>query len=134
LQLLALQALISCFAGAEALGQALILLMFVSIGAGAGSLSALLNTGSLVLFVSMLLAVHLAIICLVGRSWLKLRWQPLLVASNANVGGPATAAAMAASRGWAHQLQPALITGSFGYAVGTPLGCFMGGVLLMMSR
>ena len=106
--------------------------MFVSIGAGAGSLSALLNTGWLVLFVTMLLGVHLAVVCLVGRVWLKLRWQPLLVASNANVGGPATAAAMAASRGWPHQLQPALITGSLGYAIGTPLGCFMGGLLLVM--
>ena len=123
-----------CNTGAEAFGQALILFMFVSIGAGAGSLSALMHTKSLVLFVTLLLGVHLAVVCVVGRSWLKLRWQPLLVASNANVGGPATAAAMAAARGWKHQLQPALITGSFGYAIGTPLGCFMGGLLLLLFR
>ncbi len=108
--------------------------MFVSIGAGAGSFTALLDTGSLVAFVTILLGVHLGVVCLVGRSLCKLRWQPLLIASNANVGGPATAAAMAAARGWTHQLQPALITGSFGYAIGTPLGCAMGGLLLVMFK
>lgn len=49
--------------------------------------------------------------------------QVVLTASNANIGGPATAAAMAASRGWPHMVRPAMLTGSFGYAVGTAFGC-----------
>ncbi len=49
--------------------------------------------------------------------------QVVLTASNANVGGPATAAAMAASRGWPHMVRPAMLTGSLGYAVGTGIGC-----------
>ena len=42
--------------------------------------------------------------------------------SNAAVGGPATAAAMAAARGWTRAVQPAVLTGTLGYVVGTPLG------------
>ena len=49
--------------------------------------------------------------------------QVVLTASNANVGGPATAAAMAASRGWPQMVRPAMLTGSLGYAVGTAIGC-----------
>ena len=49
--------------------------------------------------------------------------QVVLTASNANIGGPATAAAMAASRGWPSMVRPAMLTGSLGYAVGTAIGC-----------
>lgn len=48
--------------------------------------------------------------------------QVLLTASNANVGGPATAAAMAAARGWPNMIRPAMLTGSLGYAIGTAIG------------
>jgi uncharacterized membrane protein len=52
--------------------------------------------------------------------------QAILIASNANVGGPATAAAMATSKGWAHMIQPAMLTGSLGYAVANFIGIAMG--------
>jgi uncharacterized membrane protein len=44
-----------------------------------------------------------------------------LTASNACVGGPATAAAAAAARGWPAAVQPAVLAGTVGYVVGTPL-------------
>lgn len=50
----------------------------------------------------------------------------VLVASNANVGGPATAAAMASSKGWHDLVQPAVLMGCLGYVLGTPLGVSMG--------
>ena len=52
-----------------------------------------------------------------------------LTASNACVGGPATAAAMASARGWTAAVQPAIVVGSIGYAVGTPIGCLVGQAL-----
>lgn len=57
--------------------------------------------------------------------WFELstQLQVVLTASNANIGGPATATAMAASRGWPHMVRPAMLTGSLGYAVGTAIGC-----------
>ena len=60
-----------------------------------------------------------------GALWL----QALLTASNAAIGGPGTAAAMAQGRGWASQVTPALLTGSLGYAVGTPIGLAVGALL-----
>lgn len=111
-------------AGSDALGGALILLFFATIGAGTGP-AALAQTGPLVLFIVILLAVHLGFLLTAGRL-LRLPMQSILVASNANVGGPGTAAAMAQSRGWQHMMQPAILTGSFGYAIGTLVGCAVG--------
>lgn len=53
-------------AGAEALGGALMLLFFATIGAGAGSLSALWSNGWLTAFIAIQLGVHLAVIVLGG--------------------------------------------------------------------
>ncbi|DBA66958.1 TPA: hypothetical protein ACH3X2_002071 [Trebouxia sp. C0005] len=113
----------SPFTGSEALGGALMLFFFATIGAGAGSLSALWSTGWLTAFIAIQLSVHLAVIVFGGYVVAGLPMQVVLTASNANVGGPATAAAMAASRGWPHMVRPAMLTGSLGYAVGTGIGC-----------
>ena len=80
------------------------------------------------LFIGILLVTHLSLLLVTGRM-LRIPMRSLLVASNANVGGPATAAAMASARGWRDLLQPALLTGSFGYAIGTAVGCAVGRVL-----
>lgn len=70
-------------------------------------------------------SIHLAV-CLAGGRLLNLPPAAVLIASNANVGGPATAAAMASSKGWHHLIQPAMLTGSLGYALATAIGCWMG--------
>ena len=61
--------------------------------------------------------------------------REILLASNANVGGPTTAAAMASAKGWTEMIVPALLTGILGYSVATflalPLGKF---VLLGIAR
>lgn len=36
---------------------------------------------------------------------------------------------MASSRGWASQVTPAMLVGTLGYAVGTPLGLAVGAIL-----
>ncbi|KAL3135658.1 hypothetical protein ABBQ38_006137 [Trebouxia sp. C0009 RCD-2024] len=111
------------FKGAETLGGAAMLLFFATIGAGVGSLTALRSTGWLTAFIAIQLGVHMAVIILGGFGLARLPMQVVLTASNANIGGPATAAAMAAARGWPHMVRPAMLTGSFGYAVGTAIGC-----------
>ena len=45
--------------------------------------------------------------------------RELAVASNAAVGGPTTAAAMATAKGWDDLVLPALLVGILGYATGT---------------
>ena len=49
----------------------------------------------------------------------------LLVASNANIGGPATACALCDARGWAELTTPALLVGNLGYALATFLALGM---------
>ncbi len=41
---------------------------------------------------------------------------------NANLGGPATTAAMAVSRGWSALVLPGILVGLWGCAIGTCLG------------
>ena len=53
----------------------------------------------------------------------------LLTASNANVGGPATACALAVGCGWPGLVTPALLVGNLGYAIATPLGILLHRVL-----
>jgi uncharacterized membrane protein len=52
-----------------------------------------------------------------------------VLASNANVGGPTTAAAMASNKKWKELVLPALLTGIFGYAIATGLGVLISRIL-----
>jgi uncharacterized membrane protein len=56
---------------------------------------------------------------------LRLNLEELLLASNATLGGPASAAAMAISRSWSELVLPGLLAGLWGYVIGT----FMGNVV-----
>ena len=56
-----------CLSGANALGSAVMLLFFVTIGAAAGSINALLQTGWLAAFIAVQLAVHMVVTLAVGR-------------------------------------------------------------------
>lgn len=93
-----------CTAGAEALGSALMMLFFATIGAGAGSLQALSGCWWLLAFIAVQLGVHLAV-CIGGGRLLRLPMRAILIASNANVGGSATAAAFATAKGWQEMVQ-----------------------------
>lgn len=59
------------------------------------------------------------------------RW---LVASNASVGGPTTAAAYAAGMKWTYLITPAIAVGTLGYALGTPIGVATHAMLLHILK
>ena len=111
-------------------GSALMGLFFATMGASADPSLALRSGPAVLAFIGILLAVHLAVVMALGRGILGLPVPSLLLASNANVGGAATAAAMAHARGWTHLAPSALLVGSLGYAVGTPLGLALVPVLV----
>ena len=50
----------------------------------------------------------------------------LIITSNANIGGPTTAAAMAVSKGWGALIVPGLLVGTLGYVLGNYLGILSG--------
>ncbi|MEQ8516221.1 MAG: DUF819 family protein, partial [Chromatocurvus sp.] len=83
----------------------------------------LLLQHSLVLagFAAITILVHLALLLPVGRL-LGYSLADTLIASNACIAGPATAAAMAASRGWTHLVVPAVMVGVLGYVIANFIG------------
>ena len=117
------------FAGSDAMGGALMLVFFAALGASADPAVAVRAGGPALAFIGIQLATHLAFVLVVGKGAMKLPAWAVLTASNACVGGPATAAAMASARGWAAAVQPAIVVGTVGYAVGTPIGCLVGNAL-----
>ena len=55
----------------------------------------------------------------------KYSLEEILLACNANVGGPTTAAAMAISQGWKSLIGPILVVGTVGYIVGNYIGTLL---------
>jgi len=96
-------------------------LFFATIGAAAASARLTAATQALVPLVAAQIGMHAATVA-GGVVVLGVPRDIALVASNAAIGGPATAAAMAAARGWPHLVPPAVFMGSIGYAAGTWIG------------
>jgi uncharacterized membrane protein len=114
--------------GTADLGSLLMHLFFAVIGASA-NVAVVLRVGpGLFLFAAVILAVHLAVILLAGRL-LKVDLAEVVIASNANMGGPTTAAAMAVARRWDALVIPAILCGTLGYAVATFVGVAVGRLL-----
>lgn len=111
--------------GIQPLGLALMQIFFVVIGVAA-SLPAVIEIGPVVvLFLSVLIAVHLA--CLLIGGWLvRLDLREIAAASNANCGGPTTAAAMVLAKRWDAMVVPIILCGIFGYAIANFIGIGLG--------
>ncbi len=112
-------------AGAHEVGVLLMQVFFAAIGASA-NIGVVLRVGPvLFVFAALILTVHLLTILVAG--WLlKLDLAEIVIASNANMGGPTTAAAMAVARRWQGLVIPAILCGTLGYAVATFIGVAVG--------
>ena len=84
--------------------------------------------GTLMLFVGLLVLVHGVVLFGVG-ALLKMDWDVLAVASQANVGGNTTAIAAAESLNRPDLLIPGVLVGSLGNALGTYVGFAVAGFL-----
>lgn len=114
--------------GALETGALLMQIFFATIGANA-NIHAVMQTGPvLLIFAAIILLVHLLVILLVGK-YAKLSLPEIVVASNANTGGPTTALAMASTRGWHHLMVPAVLCGTLGYATGNLIAIAIGNLL-----
>jgi uncharacterized membrane protein len=115
-------------AGAEQCAGSLLLLLFAGLGAAVDVRAAASLGLPTFAFIAVQLAAHLVVVLTLGRL-LQLPRHLLLLASNAAVGGPATAAAMASATSWPGLVRPAILLGCVGYAVGTPIGVLMNHLL-----
>ncbi|CAE8619965.1 unnamed protein product [Polarella glacialis] len=125
----------SLYPSGELLGWPLLYLYFASAGFTAGSVeaTALAAYCPLLVFGVALYGFHLFFLLLGGRL-LGLSRGELMVASSANIGGPATASSLAMAKGLQELSRPAVLVGTVGNAVGTPLGVLMFRALLAVGR
>src|SRR5918998_653042 len=75
-------------------------------------------------FLVILVAVHALVVFGIGR-WRKIEIETLCVASQATVGGPSTALALAISKRWSALVTPSVLLGVLGYATGNYIGVGM---------
>ena len=85
---------------------------------------------SIFMFSLVQIAVHLAVILGLGKLF-GINLKLLLIASNANIGGPATACGMAAAKGWSSLIVPGILAGTFGITIATSLGTAFGVIVLL---
>ena len=114
--------------GAQEIGTWLIYLFFFVIGAPASVGVLIRNAPILLLFCMIIVLVNMAF-CLLGGKLFRFDLEEIILASNANIGGPTTAAGMAISQGWVKLVGPCMLVGTFGYVIGTWLGILVGSVL-----
>ena len=114
--------------GAQEIGTFFIYMFFFVIGVPASIMEILTNAPMLFVFCFIMVVVNM-LFCLIGGKLLNFSLEDILVASNANIGGPTTAAGLAISQGWTKLVGPAMLVGTFGYAIGTYIGIIVGSIL-----
>ena len=95
--------------GAQEIGTFLIHIFFAVIGVPASIYLIVTQAPLLLVFCAIIVGMNM--IC---------------IASNANIGGPTTAAALAIAKGWQAMVVPALLVGTLGYVIGNYYGIFIG--------
>ncbi|KAJ6840032.1 uncharacterized protein M6B38_312340 [Iris pallida] len=109
----------------EAIAFIIMQVFFTVVGANCNIANVINTTPGVFAFSFLQIAIHLAVILGVGRL-LRIEKKLLLIASNANVGGPTTACGMATAKGWSSLIVPGILVGIFGIAIATFIGIGFG--------
>ncbi|XP_050223309.1 uncharacterized protein LOC126673271 [Mercurialis annua] len=113
----------------EAMALILMQVFFTVVGASGNIWSVISTAPSIFMFALIQISVHLAVILGLGKL-LRFDLKLLLIASNANVGGPTTACGMATAKGWNSMVIPGILAGIFGIAIATFIGIAFGVTVL----
>ena len=114
--------------GANEIGTFLIYIFFAVIGAPASIMSIITQAPLLLVYALIIVACNMLITLIFGKIF-KFSLEEIILASNANIGGPTTAAAMAISKGWNKLVGPVLLIGTLGYVLGNYYGVLVGNLL-----
>ena len=107
--------------GSQEVGSYLIYMFLFVIGVPANIFTVFTKSPILLLVTSIMVFTNM-IFCLAGAKLFKFNLEDSLIASNACIGGPTTAAGMAISQGWAELAGPAMLVGTLGYVLGNYMG------------
>ena len=110
--------------GAQEIGTFLIHIFFAVIGAPASVVLILREAPLLLLFAATVVLMNLVFSLGFGKLF-GYSIEEITVASNANIGGPTTAAAFAIAKGWHTLIFPAILVGTLGYVIGNYCGIFL---------
>lgn len=110
------------------IGTLFMYMFFVCIGAGANLGDVAGAALPILVFIVIMVTVHLVLMVIAGKL-LKLDLAEVMIASNACILGPATAAALAAGKGWQPLIAPGILVGIFGYAIATFIGVALSALL-----
>lgn len=119
----------SSIKGAQEIGMFLIYIFMVVIGVPASIPMIIQRAPLLLVFCTIMVVINLAV-TLLATKLLKFNLEEAIIASNANIGGPATAAAMAISKGWTSLIGPSILIAIFGYIIGNYAGIIVGNFLM----
>jgi len=115
-------------AGAEEIGSFMIMMFFVSLGLSA-EFSSFINAGPVLIFTGLFLAfANFGSVMLFGKLF-KWNLEEVISCSNATVGGPTSAAALAVNKGWSSLVVPSLLVGLYGYAVANYAGVLVASII-----
>lgn len=110
--------------GSQEIGTFLIYIFFVVIGIPASIMGIITNAPILLVFALIMVVVNMAVTFIFAKIF-NYTLEESILASNANIGGPTTAAALAISKGWSSMIAPVMLVGTLGYVFGNYFGIFI---------
>ena len=111
-------------AGSQEIGTFLIHIFFAVIGAPASVELIIRRAPLLLVFAAIIVLANLVFSLGLGKLF-GYSIEEITVSSNANIGGPTTAAAFAIAKGWHSLIFPAILVGTLGYIIGNYYGIFL---------
>ena len=114
----------STIGGAQETGTFLIHIFFAVIGAPASIYLIVTQAPLLLVFAAIVICMNMIFSLGFGKLF-KYSIEEITVASNANIGGPTTAAAFAIAKRWPELVLPAILVGTLGYVIGNYYGVFL---------
>lgn len=115
--------------GTQEIGTFLIYIFFVAIGIPASIGLIIQKSPLLLVYCAIMVTINMLVTFIVGKL-LKFDLEEIILSSNANIGGPTTAAAMAISKGWTKLIGPIMLVGTLGCIIGNYFGILIGHFLM----
>jgi uncharacterized membrane protein len=104
--------------GAKEIGTFFIHIFFVVIGVSASISMIFQKSPLLLVFAGIIIVTNMSVSLIFGKIF-KFSLEEVMIACNATIGGPTTAAAMVIAKGWGDMVVPALLAGVWGYVIGS---------------